>query len=103
MHRVRHSVLPSETNSNFGFNFPWRDRLMGLYKAQPSRGHAGMTIGLNQFRDPLRLTLPRMLVLPFIAKTGSYAIGHRSSKFKKQQRTGFKVHYLICALSMAYL
>ncbi|MFC1824502.1 sterol desaturase family protein, partial [Thermodesulfobacteriota bacterium] len=51
MHRVHHSVFPSETNSNFGFNLPWWDRLMGTYRAQPSRGHDGMTIGLNQFRD----------------------------------------------------
>ncbi|MBL4689951.1 MAG: sterol desaturase family protein, partial [Rhodospirillales bacterium] len=29
MHRVHHSVLPHETNSNFGFNLPWWDRLFG--------------------------------------------------------------------------
>src|SRR5437764_9233907 len=25
MHRVHHSVIPTETNSNFGFNLPWWD------------------------------------------------------------------------------
>ncbi len=83
MHRVHHSVLPSETNSNFGFNFPWWDRLMGTYISQPSGGHIDMTIGLNQFRDPSQLTLCWMLVLPFMGKKGPYAIGHRGSKSKK--------------------
>ena len=84
MHRVHHSVFPSEANSNFGFNMPWWDRLMGTYRAQPMRGHDGMTIGLNQFRDPSRLTLPRMLVLPFVGKQGAYAINRRGAKAEKK-------------------
>lgn len=80
MHRVHHSVFPSETNSNFGFNLPWWDRLMGTYRAQPTKGHDGMTIGLNQFRDPARLTLPRIIALPFIGKGGSYALGRRGAR-----------------------
>ncbi len=79
MHRVHHSVFPSETNSNFGFNLPWWDRLMGTYRPQPSRGHVGMTIGLHQFRDPSKLTLPWMLWLPFAGNHGSYAINRRGS------------------------
>ncbi len=80
MHRVHHSVFPNETNSNFGFNLPWWDRLFGTYRSQPTKGHEQMTIGLNQFRDPSRLTLPWMLVLPFIGKIGTYAIGRRGTK-----------------------
>ncbi|MFH1491079.1 MAG: sterol desaturase family protein, partial [Pseudomonadota bacterium] len=80
MHRVHHSVFPSETNSNFGFNLPWWDRIMGTYRAQPTKGHEGMTIGLNQFRDPSRLTLHRLLALPFIGKQGSYAINRRGTR-----------------------
>jgi len=80
MHRVHHSVFPQETNTNFGFNLPWWDRLLGTYRAQPSKGHQGMTIGLNQFRDPSRLTLPWMLILPFTGKQGAYAIGRRGTK-----------------------
>ena len=80
MHRVHHSVFPSETNSNFGFNLPWWDRLMGTYRAQPTKGHDGMTIGLNQFRDAARLTLPRIIALPFIGKGGSYALGRRGMR-----------------------
>jgi len=79
MHRVHHSVFPSEANSNFGFNLPWWDRLLGTYRAQPSRGHVGMTIGLNQFRDPSRLTLPWMLALPFTGPQGNYTINRRGA------------------------
>jgi sterol desaturase/sphingolipid hydroxylase (fatty acid hydroxylase superfamily) len=79
MHRVHHSVFPNETNSNFGFNLPWWDRLLGTYRAQPMRGHDGMTIGLNQFRDPSRLTLPWMIVMPFSGKLGNYAINRKGS------------------------
>jgi len=80
MHRVHHSVFPFETNSNFGFNLPWWDRLCGTYRSQPRKGHEDMTIGLNQFRDPSRLTLPWLLALPFIGKRGTYAIGDRGKK-----------------------
>ncbi|QIT55256.1 sterol desaturase family protein [Aquisalimonas sp. 2447] len=52
MHRVHHSWHPNETNSNFGFNLPWWDRLFGTYRDQPRDGHTGMTIGINLFRDP---------------------------------------------------
>jgi sterol desaturase/sphingolipid hydroxylase (fatty acid hydroxylase superfamily) len=74
MHRVHHSVTIRETNSNFGFNFPWWDRLLGTYRPQPAAGHEGMTIGLSQFRDPKRNNLLWMLILPFIGNPGSYAI-----------------------------
>ncbi len=68
MHRVHHSVVIRETNSNFGFNLPWWDRLLGTYRDQPAAGHEGMTIGLSQFRDPNSMTLPWLLILPFISK-----------------------------------
>jgi sterol desaturase/sphingolipid hydroxylase (fatty acid hydroxylase superfamily) len=75
MHRVHHSVVPVETNSNFGFNFPWWDRLLGTYRPEPRAGHEGMTIGLRQFRDPEALTLPRLLALPIAGELGSYSFG----------------------------
>ncbi|MCK5195481.1 MAG: sterol desaturase family protein [Desulfobulbaceae bacterium] len=74
MHRVHHSVVIRETNSNFGFSLPWWDRLLGTYCDQPAAGHQGMTIGLSQFRDAKRLTLPQMLTLPFTGDPGKYAI-----------------------------
>lgn len=64
MHRVHHSIMMHETDSNFGFNLPWWDRLFGTYRAQPEAGHAGMTVGLSQFRDSAELRLDRMLMQP---------------------------------------
>lgn len=68
MHRVHHSALRRETDSNFGFNLPWWDRLLGTYRAQPEAGHLGMRIGLDTFRDPARLDLGSLLLQPFAAK-----------------------------------
>lgn len=77
MHRVHHSWHPNETNSNFGFNLPWWDRLFGTYRAQPRDGHLGMTIGINQFRDPRELRLDRMLWQPLRGPVHSYPINAR--------------------------
>ncbi len=70
MHRVHHSVLARETNSNFGFNLPWWDHLLGTYRAQPQAGHLAMTIGLAQFRDRAELRLDRMLLQPWREDAG---------------------------------
>jgi sterol desaturase/sphingolipid hydroxylase (fatty acid hydroxylase superfamily) len=64
MHRVHHSIERRETDSNFGFNVTWWDRLFGTYRAQPSLGHARMTLGIDRFRDPRELRLDRMLLQP---------------------------------------
>lgn len=74
MHRVHHSVKPDETNSNYGFNFPWWDRLLGTYKAQPEDNHLKMTIGLNQFRESRYLRFHWLLIQPFVGKLGEYPI-----------------------------
>lgn len=65
MHRVHHSTIPKETNSNFGFNIPWWDRIFGTYRAQPEKGHLDMKIGLNYFRNPKELHIHRLLLQPF--------------------------------------
>lgn len=77
MHRVHHSELPFETNSNFGFNLPWWDRLFGTYRNQPEKGHDAMTIGIDLFRDPGDLHLPKMLAQPFVEAAGNYPINRR--------------------------
>ena len=80
MHRVHHSVEPDEANSNFGFNLPWWDRLLGTYRAQPIAGHTRMSIGLRGHRDPADTTwLPGMLRFPFRRRMGDYAINRRWS------------------------
>jgi sterol desaturase/sphingolipid hydroxylase (fatty acid hydroxylase superfamily) len=65
MHRVHHSAIPRETDSNFGFNFPFWDRLFGLYRGQPERGHEAVEIGLKEFRGEEPTRLPWALLLPF--------------------------------------
>jgi sterol desaturase/sphingolipid hydroxylase (fatty acid hydroxylase superfamily) len=77
MHRVHHSIVVAETNSNFGFNLPWWDRLLGTYRAQPAAGQEGMTIGIEQFRVGRELWLDRMLLQPFRGPAGAYAITWR--------------------------
>ncbi len=78
MHRVHHSVEDDETNSNFGFNLPWWDRLFGTYRAQPRAGHQAMTIGIHGHRDPREVArLPGLLLLPFRGEVDGYAINRR--------------------------
>jgi sterol desaturase/sphingolipid hydroxylase (fatty acid hydroxylase superfamily) len=77
MHRVHHSIVARETNSNFGFNLPWWDRMFGTYRAQPQAGHLGMTIGISQFRDPGELRLDRLLTQPFRSDARDYPLGRR--------------------------
>jgi sterol desaturase/sphingolipid hydroxylase (fatty acid hydroxylase superfamily) len=72
MHRVHHSVIKQETNSNYGFNLSIWDRLFGTYIAQPKKGHQGMTIGLTQFLDQPAHQLIWMLRLPFRGDMGEY-------------------------------
>ncbi|MDX2222715.1 MAG: sterol desaturase family protein [Rhodospirillaceae bacterium] len=67
MHRVHHSIDPAETDSNFGFNIPWWDRLFGTYRAEPTAGRAAVTLGLAQFRDASASRLDRLLIQPFVA------------------------------------
>ncbi len=88
MHRAHHSIVPCETNSNFGFSLPWWDRLLGTYRAQPAAGHDGMTIGIEQFREQKYLRLDWLLVQPFLGETGDYPINRqRSAGGGKEKRT----------------
>jgi sterol desaturase/sphingolipid hydroxylase (fatty acid hydroxylase superfamily) len=74
MHRVHHSAVPRETNSNFGFNLPWWDYLFGTYRARPAAGHDAMTVGLAQFRKEWVDRLHWMLLLPFLGRVGDYPV-----------------------------
>ena len=79
MHRVHHSVEDDETNSNFGFNLPWWDRLFGTYRDQPRAGHVGMSIGIHGYDNPREVDrLDGMLLLPFKGEITDYAINRRN-------------------------
>jgi sterol desaturase/sphingolipid hydroxylase (fatty acid hydroxylase superfamily) len=78
MHRVHHSHLADETNSNFGFNLSVWDRVFGTYRAQPAAGHTDMVIGIDTFRDPARcVKISGLLFMPFTGKITDYAINRR--------------------------
>ncbi len=64
MHRVHHSWYRNETDSNYGFNLPWWDKLFGTYRAQPADGHTHMTIGLEYFREPIDNRIDFLLTQP---------------------------------------
>lgn len=66
VHRVHHSIHVDETNSNYGFNFPWWDRLFGTYTPQPRDGHLKMLIGIDLFRSKRWLYFHRLLIEPFV-------------------------------------
>ena len=78
MHRVHHSVEDDESNSNFGFNLTWWDRLFGTYREQPRAGQLGMSIGIHGHNDPREVAqLGGMLLLPFKGAVTDYAINRR--------------------------
>ena len=80
MHRVHHSVVVGETNSNFGFNLSCWDRVFGTYQAVPAAGHESMIVGLEEFRELRRQSLWHLLLMPLMDKTGTYPFGRRESE-----------------------
>lgn len=65
MHRVHHSTLRHEHDSNYGFNLSVWDRVFGTYVAQPENGHENMQIGLAPYQDGSPSRLGWSLKLPF--------------------------------------
>jgi len=72
VHRIHHSIIRTETNSNFGFNLSVWDRLFGTWQAQPRLGHTDMVIGLEHLQSAPTHTLGFMLRLPFGGDIGQY-------------------------------
>ena len=86
MHRVHHSVEDDETNSNFGFNLSWWDRLFGTYRDQPRGGHQGMKIGIHKFTDVKQTNwITGMLAIPFMGKMSGYVINRREWNGKDEK------------------
>jgi len=81
MHRVHHSIEEDETNSNFGFNLTWWDKIFGTYKNEVRKGQLKMTIGLKNIRNPKKTNrIWGMLVLPFSEKVDVYMINSKKQK-----------------------
>jgi sterol desaturase/sphingolipid hydroxylase (fatty acid hydroxylase superfamily) len=70
MHEVHHSIVRAETDSNFGFNLPWWDRLFGTYRSAPAASEKTLVLGIPMFRDATEQRLDRLLAQPFRGKSG---------------------------------
>jgi len=81
VHRIHHSVIQQETDSNFGFNLSIWDRIFGTWREQPELGHEAMTIGLERLQSAPTHNLIFMLRLPFQRDLGQYP----NSKPKQEQ------------------
>lgn len=88
MHRVHHSVIERETNSNYSFFLTIWDRMFRTYIAQPEKGHDAMTIGLSEYQDRKPANLIWSLIVPFMrnkdaeTKTGGNSVEERRPVFK---------------------
>jgi len=81
MHRVHHSIEEDETNSNFGFNLTWWDRIFGTYRSQVRKGQIDMTIGLKNMRNPKQTNfILGMLSIPFRGRITEYSINAKKNK-----------------------
>lgn len=81
MHRIHHSDIAHEMNSNYGFCLSWWDKLWGTYTPYAHAGERKLFIGLEEFSDPKFQTLENMLLLPF----GFKHLRVRHKKMRKLQ------------------
>lgn len=64
MHRVHHSVLRYEHDTNFGFCLSLWDRLFRTYTPEPTGGQTGMTLGLSDQQNAKTDRLSWSLIFP---------------------------------------
>ncbi len=88
MHRVHHSSIRAETDSNYGFNFPFWDRLFRTYRDQPRLGHDDMEIGLSDYRGDAPSGLVWALLLPFRALRPAVAKLPHPAKEERLEKSG---------------
>jgi sterol desaturase/sphingolipid hydroxylase (fatty acid hydroxylase superfamily) len=65
MHRIHHSAIQKETDSNYGFALSIWDRLFGNYTDEPKYGQTGMMVGLTQYRYSHDVSIKQLLLMPF--------------------------------------
>lgn len=63
MHRIHHSDIRAEHDSNYGFSVSIWDHLFRTFTAEPDKGHTGMTVGLR-WQDDKPSNLVWILKLP---------------------------------------
>ncbi|TAK03457.1 MAG: sterol desaturase family protein [Candidatus Manganitrophaceae bacterium] len=62
MHRVHHSDIPGETNSNYSTIFSFWDRSIGTYRMAPQER---IVIGLKEYPNPEDRTFLKLMAMPF--------------------------------------
>ncbi len=66
LHRIHHSQVMAESNTNFGFSIIWWDRLLGTYTGTASKPDSQIEIGLTDCPNVKQNAwLPGLLWLPF--------------------------------------
>lgn len=80
MHRIHHSTIENETNSNFTFFISLWDRIFGTYMASPKGGHTKMKLGLDRFNTPEWTKFSKLLSMPLEKITGGYVINNRDAR-----------------------
>jgi sterol desaturase/sphingolipid hydroxylase (fatty acid hydroxylase superfamily) len=65
MHRIHHSQIERETNSNYGFNLSCWDKLFGTYNEVSSKDQSKIDIGLEDYKDYSKTSLLDILIIPF--------------------------------------
>ena len=65
IHRIHHSTVQSETDSNYGFSISLWDRLFNTYVAQPKKSQTTLDIGLPNQRTQEELGFIKLMLLPF--------------------------------------
>jgi len=89
-HRVHHSIIHKETDSNYGFFLSVWDRLFRTYIPQPQQGHAGMTIGLAELQSAKPNSIWWCLIAPFISSDAvvADALDNKQNKQNPKKQEG---------------
>jgi sterol desaturase/sphingolipid hydroxylase (fatty acid hydroxylase superfamily) len=65
MHRVHHSIIREETDSNYGFFLSVWDRMFGTYRQEPALGQQAVVLGLPEYQNRATPDFWQLLKLPF--------------------------------------
>lgn len=68
VHRVHHSEVRAETDSNYGTIFSWWDRLFRSFRLRPDE--SAIRFGIGAFGEPAWQHPWRLLALPFLDEPG---------------------------------
>ena len=79
MHRIHHSTIENETNSNFCFSISIWDRIFGTYLSEPKDGQKGLILGLEQYNSPTWQTFKGLMLMPFTSSIHGYTVNDRDT------------------------